>query len=337
MDLWALDDDLELPDEVEKEEAAPVSPGPGKEIPAARERDPKRSRDADPGAKKSEEPGDESIRMNVNKAGVRKRSSVPISGPATPESDFDDLEHWEDVKLEPVMEDIPDMGEPIRIEPEEEPVMVAEEPAEVVEPPPAEADSDDEFSPAMRKDAVPVSLRPHLNLTKAERIGLIALAVLIFGAGFSFFLISLYRLPTEAVKAESRDFPIKGGHVTITSALSYWRAPIREGPDADTFRRGTVLLPVLELGVNGGPAAIRVLFRNEDQTVIGDAVTRSVAGADRLTVAATAGFDDLGMHAAYRTGESKPWTIEVYEARTEDASGKNFEKLFEMNISTDRR
>jgi hypothetical protein len=57
----------------------------------------------------------------------------------------------------------------------------------------------------------------------------------------------------------------------------------------------------------------------------------------RLNVPATAGFDDVGMHAAYRTGESKPWTVGVYEAPTEDAPGRDFKKVFEMDISTDLR
>jgi hypothetical protein len=43
------------------------------------------------------------------------------------------------------------------------------------------------------------------------------------------------------------------------------------------------------------------------------------------------------MHAAYRTGGSKPWTIEVFEAPSETTPGKDFKRLFEMNISTDRR
>ena len=56
-----------------------------------------------------------------------------------------------------------------------------------------------------------------------------------------------------------------------------------------------------------------------------------------LQIAATAGFEDLGMHAAYRTGQSKPWTIEVLEAPSESAANAEFKKLFEINISTDRR
>jgi hypothetical protein len=43
------------------------------------------------------------------------------------------------------------------------------------------------------------------------------------------------------------------------------------------------------------------------------------------------------MHAAYRTGQSKPWTIQVLEGPSETAANAEFKKLFEINISTDRR
>ena len=43
------------------------------------------------------------------------------------------------------------------------------------------------------------------------------------------------------------------------------------------------------------------------------------------------------MHAAYRTGEGKPWRIEVYEAKSVDSGNDAFKKLFEMSITTARR
>jgi hypothetical protein len=43
------------------------------------------------------------------------------------------------------------------------------------------------------------------------------------------------------------------------------------------------------------------------------------------------------MHAAYRTGESKPWKVEVYEGGGENVSKESFVKLFEMDISAERR
>ena len=161
--------------------------------------------------------------------------------------------------------------------------------------------------------------------------------MLLVGGGATIFLGSLNRLPTEAIKAESTDFPIKGERVTISAATSYWRAPITDGPDADTFRRGTELLPVLELTASGGPALIRIFFRDQEGATIGDAMTRKIDGEGVVKIPATAGFDDPGMHAAYRTGESKPWTVQVWEITSGDASSGKSEKLFEMNVSTDRR
>ena len=88
---------------------------------------------------------------------------------------------------------------------------------------------------------------------------------------------------------------------------------------------------------SGAPASIRVFFRNSDGEVIGDAVTRTLTPGPPLEVAATAGFEDVGMHAAYRTGQSKPWTVQVDEAPAADSPSSDYKKLFEMNVSTDRR
>lgn len=340
IDLWAFEDDLDLPggtDEPVKLE--PSRPASGGDIPSPRERPPMKPRDAEGRSPANPAGGEEQIRMNVTKSRAKNRPTGANPEPLRQESEFDDLEHWEDVVVEPEIEELPAVelqettgptDSPVRADTTEIPVQPASEPE------PESPAPDDEFAPAPREGVEPMSLRPHLGLSKVERVGLIALLVVLVGGGATVFISSLNRLPVEAVKAESADFPIKGEFVTISSASSYWRAPVTEGPDADTFRRGTELLPVLELTAKGGPAAIRILFRSDDGTVVGDAVTRPISGAGSLKIPATAGFDDPGMHAAYRTGESKPWTIEVFEARSEDATGKDFKKLFEMNISTDR-
>jgi hypothetical protein len=113
---------------------------------------------------------------------------------------------------------------------------------------------------------------------------------------------------------------------------TYWRAPA-----AGEGRIGTVLLPVIDLEIAGGPAAVRVFFRNAKGESAGDAFTRSVSGSTHLKIAATAGFDDLGMHAAYRTTDSDRWIVEVFEGPSVDAPIETFKKLFELPISTDRR
>jgi hypothetical protein len=170
-----------------------------------------------------------------------------------------------------------------------------------------------------------------------ERLGMIILAALLVMGGVFAYLQSIKRLPTGSARADSGDFPIKGAMITVDSATSYWRQPVREGPETDTFRRGTALLPVLVLKIADGRGAIRVLFRNDEGKGIGDPVTRTIQGAQTLEIPATAGFDDIGMHAAYRTGGSKPWTIEVFEATSEASAGTDIKRLFEINISTDRR
>lgn len=346
MDLWAFEDELDAPIEMEEPREDPAPKPPNRDIPAPRDKPPSK-REQEPGERerpvsKTPTGGEDRIRMNINKPRLKNRPAGPTTGQSKPESDFDDLDHWEDPKLQPEIEELP-----VEITPElkrevvreQVPVMPVPEPIapppEVVKAP--EIDQEDEFTPVNRDNAEPISLRPRLGLTKTERVGMITLVVLLIGVALSILIISLNGIPTESVKASERDFPIQGEKLTVKSATSYWRAPIIDGPEADVFRRDTQLLPVLEVGLSGGPAAVRVLFRNDERTVVGDAVTRTVHSDGVMKIAATAGFDDLGMHAAYRTGESKPWTIEVYEAPSEDTAGKDFQLLFEMNISTDRR
>lgn len=341
LDLWALDGGLdsdEAPDASQVEEV-PRKPVTG--IPGRRESNPPRKEQAADLDFPLPKSAAEHIRVNVNRSRSKDRSFIETPGHTKTENDFEDLDHWEDAVTEPEIEELPGEGIP-EAEAVTELVNLPEPPVEqeITAPSLPEITPrdtvDDEFSPVVRENAVPISLRPHLALSKVERIGLIALLVLLLAGGAAIFVFSLNRLPKELVTAKTNDFPLKGNHLTVKSARSYWRAPVMEGASPDTFRRGTKLLPVLELSVSGGPAAIRVRFKNEDQSVVGDSVTKAVLGEGTLKIAATAGFDDLGMHAAYRTGESKPWTIEVLEAPSENSPGEAFRKLFEIDVSTDR-
>lgn len=340
LDLWAFEDDLEMEDATPKPPRTSTSRASGGDLPAPRERHVTKPREAREPLEDSRPAGVERIQMNVNKS---RQSGTPSAGPVTilkPESEFDDLENWEDVQKGPQIEDLPEAPLPKEIvEPAAAPVAASEpeQQAPTVEAATPEKADDNEFSPVSRSNAAPISLRPKMGLSKLERIGLIALLVLLAGGGLATLVISINRLPTESARVKAADFPIKGGKVTIESATSYWRAPITDGTSPEIIRRGTVLLPVIDLRIKEGSGAIRVLFRDDGGAVVGDAVTRAIRGAGGLVIPATAGFDDLGMHAAYRTGGSKPWTIEVYEAATEDTAGRDFKKLFEINISTDRR
>jgi hypothetical protein len=344
-DLWAFDDDLDADDLLSAPVEEPERKA-GNEIPAPREISSRRPAEGSgESSTRLPVPGTEQVRMDVRrKQEVKPAGEAP--GPSKPESDFDDLEAWEDTPVEADIVDLPrdpvpgeaETEEPVKPEPKEDAV---EAPATVPEsaPVPAKGDdeSDDEFSTPAPEGAAPVDLRPHLGLSNIERIGLIVLLVLLVGGGAVTFLTYLNRLPSESTKLQANDFPVKGELITVQSAESYWREPITGGDSPDAFRMGTELLPVLKISVKGGPAAIRVLFKNEEKEFVGDAVTRSIRKDGLMEISATAGFDDPGMHAAYRTGESDPWTIEVYEAVSEDVAGRDDKMLFEMNVSTDRR
>ncbi len=185
------------------------------------------------------------------------------------------------------------------------------------------------------KDQKAVSIiSPIGSLSKIEKIAISSLcAVLALGAILTLIHFS-HRVPTRPLVTEEIDFPVSGKIVEITAASTYWRKPITTGDKADVVRRGTQLIPVLKLSLNSKSGAIRVFFRNEDGLVVGDGITRSVKGSTEVTVPATAGFDDVGMHTAYRTGDGKRWNVQVFEAPSATSPREEFRKVLETEIST---
>lgn len=337
-DLWAFDDvdpDAEI---APPPEPVPVSPS----IPMPRER--RRSSYSDSGATAGPThilTGREGVRVDIHQQSVKTPGAMPASQ-ITAEDEFEDLD---------------DLGEPSGEKPGPPPELsihpslftaaaepVAEEkfatfetarPAPVASTPAPQ--EQDEFSPVIRENAKPVSLVPHLKLSKLEWVGLSALSAIFLLGIVAVFFNAIYQLPDGPERLKAGDFPVKGGHLTIASADTFWRPPVTEGENAETFRRGTQLLPVIEITSSGNPGTVRVIFRDEDGRGAGDVLTRAVQPGVPLQIAATAGFEDVGMHAAYRAGQTEPWTIEVFEAPSASASAADFKKLFEIEISTDRR
>lgn len=168
-----------------------------------------------------------------------------------------------------------------------------------------------------------------------EQAAWIGLMLLLGGFTALAFLPAMKQLPKQREVLGSDDFPIQGERVGVLAADTAWRQPVTEGPDADTCRRGTLLLPIVELELEAKAAsAIRVIFRDQNGVGVGDPVSRALAaGTHKLSLAGTAGFDQPGMFAAYRTGEAKPWTVQVYEAASVDAGVGEVRLLFELPIS----
>jgi hypothetical protein len=348
LDLWSLDDDPEA-DLSQNAPPAQASPAGGKpSIPA-----PGAPQVAsEPLVQRFEPPAEPAlaetptIRIDVGRSLTRIPYESGSRGAARPEAEFDDLEHWDNDEIEalaaeplaPADGETPSTAAPLP-SPAEAPAAApaaeaATKPASrVVTPRP----DDDEFSPVIHHNTQPLPLKPSLGLSKTERMSLTALLALLLLGGAGVMYHSLTRLPTASERLQTEDFPIRGSFLTVESATTYWRAPALDGPMPEPVRRGTVLIPVLELRTSGGKGVIRIIFRDGERTAIGDAVTLKPGDAGKSAVAATAGFDDMGMHAAYRTGGEKAWTAEVFEAASENSPAAGFKRLFEMNISTDRR
>jgi hypothetical protein len=310
-DLWAFDDDLEpkLPEPGAGSAAEPSVP-PDRISPRPREGDKAVIRPPI-----AQEPA-ERTSMNFNRLRPKAQPILVPADHTKPGREFDDLGDWEE-SAAVVPEAIVRLEEP-------EPAPVA------VETPEPQAE---EIATETRP-APPVSaLRPRLGLTLVERMGLITLAVLLVGGGIAAYIVTVSRLPSGDSRLQADDFPVKGKFLTVVSADSFWREPTKE----DTARRGTQLIPVAEFVTSGGPAALRVFFRDANGDLVGDGVTRLARPGETVRIAATAGFDDLGMHAAYRTDKKHPWIIEVYEAPSENSTAAEFQKLFEMKVAPDRR
>lgn len=339
LDLWAFDEQETPVDMAVDSQSEPVAEPPAG-LPMPRER--RKNKKVDAGEVSNSADilrGRKSIQVGVNQEASKTPDATTER--VAPPDEFDDLEEpnqWED-KEKPELSIHPKLLAPV-----EGPVLVElEDPSSddvtlPTDPVSTQAKEEiDEFSPIVPKNSEPVSLVPRLKLSKLEWAGLSALCALLLGGVIVVFFNTIYRLPSEAKRLKAGDFPVVGKHLAIETAESYWRPPVTEGKDAETFRRGTQLLPVVELTSSGSPGAVRVIFRDQEGRGAGDVITRAITPGVPLQVAATTGFEDLGMHAAYRTGQGEPWTIEVLEAPSGSASNAEFKKLFEIEISTDRR
>lgn len=358
MDLWSFDDDLDG-DEPEAEpktiERIVIEP---REIETKAPAEPQEDEPAEvilpKVTKKQEHPG---IRVNVGKTVPKARAQSSIASSEGHVENFDDLDSWDDIdelakasttpvaqKSEPEAltkvneesfdEETEDSDHQEDIASEKKEVREDRAPDASARKSPSAAQSDagieSEFASVQADPAKKLSLK--LGLSPVEKIGIAALLVILVAGTAWVYSYTINRIPKHAL-VEKHHFPIKGKRLTLTGAETFWRKPITTGDNPDTPRAGTAVLPVLSVALEGGPADVRVFFRNEKGELVGDSVTRSVQANSKLQIAATAGFDDAGMYAAYQAGMEKPWTVEILEI----GEGGAQSKLFQSKISTENR
>jgi hypothetical protein len=329
-DLWALDSDEELGDSQEHQAGVPSLNPAEPSLPP-----PRKEEKTKPPAAPEGEPvplsrtPESRNRINLNVGRNRQQVASPCAPASYSDAEFEDLDTWDDI--EPVSTGIPKPSQPAPLEE----TKAAATPEPKSEPLAEVASVDkalDEFATPRSEDSGKLPL-PRLALSKAERLGLFILILLLGIGGGIGFLASINRLPSESAFGQFEDFPVEGERLTIERAESFWREPTA----ADIARRGTHLLPVLSLTVRGGPGALRVFFRDAEGKVVGDAVSRSIGEAGALEINATAGFEEAWMHDTYSTIGGEPWTVEILEGPSQGAPSSEFKSLLKLNVSTERR
>ena len=182
--------------------------------------------------------------------------------------------------------------------------------------------------------------RPQLNRREILGLAAFGFALLLAAIWVLTRFFSAFEFKSEFVKGP--DFPVKGEHITLDSAETYWREPVRTGEARDFARREVSLIPVLDLtldpdGTTNG--TLLVIFRNSEGQPVGDSIRRSFAngrfdasGNATIAFPATDGYITDGDFNAYRSGKGDSWMAEVFEGPSVDAPADKFKPLASIPV-----
>lgn len=144
-------------------------------------------------------------------------------------------------------------------------------------------------------------------------------------------------IPTRPLYPAAEKFPKNGQFLDITSLDTYWRKPIEAGEKRDAVKLGTVLIPVLDIGLKPKEeCGILIIFRDEQGKIIGDQIMRSVTKNTELSITASAGMFNIGSFQAYLLDDEMAWTVEILESKSTDVAIDEFVKVFETKIAAVR-
>lgn len=343
-DLWNLD-----------EEHAPATRHPGPR--EMRERRPEAESD-EPGDEEPDEPDqtDQPAEKPHKLRETRRDGPPPASRPATvaaTDADFADLEEVPirepSTAPEPPREEAEvDSGESAGSKPEPA-TGRREEPADPVAHEEHEArGKDDATSPTVTPEPTiegTPTRAPGPRISGAERIALIATAVVLMGIAIWAVANFFRNTHTTRYGADAPDFPVAARFSTVRAAETYWRGVRRDGEQADVARTEVEILPAVEVALSqSGTGALRVIFRDASGDFVGDAITRSFAngrfddsGASEVEFAATDGFEDESGFNAYRIDPDQRWHIEILEGPSAAARGSEFQSIMTLPVSALRR
>lgn len=237
-------------------------------------------------------------------------STEPSNPPDDELEDFWDLgDEDQEPKLAPEKSPSPlNPPETPETKPTQKPVLTRE--PEVTNPTPPQP----ETPPA------PETTKPKTTLL--EKAG-IAATLLILGAsalwGFGTYLENA---PEGNLVTFTENLPVTGQNITISSAETWWRKPIRKGPNPDLGVVGAAnLIPCGRLTLQGtGNAELQIRFLDDKKNLVGDIISATIQNGKFLSSAsselefnATNGFANIADIRAYVGGDIPPWSLVVIE------------------------
>ncbi len=196
----------------------------------------------------------------------------------------------------------------------------------------------DDPPPAPTRQQPKVERKP-INLIEKVCIALLFLCLL--GAG-AWGISNYYsQAPERTLIQVTEDFPVEGEIFTIDSVETWWRNPIRKGPDADRgIKLDARLIPTATIHLSGsGNGTLRYSFRNSDGKIIGDSPALKVINgkfedsrSPEITIHCTNGFTNGSNINPYINGDILPWTLEILEASTGVTPKQGTESLVKVLI-----
>ena len=132
------------------------------------------------------------------------------------------------------------------------------------------------------------------------------------------------------------DFPVKGSLLTINEIKAQWREP----KPGEIVRPGAYLVPALDLQLGGGAGYLRVLFRDEEGRIRGDALAERVtggqiAGSPAYSAICSEGYSTSMSLVECLAGRLDPWTVEVYESANYDVTIADWNVLAKFAMPAD--
>lgn len=337
-DLWDLDDDSEDSEDTSAaENSTPLE-----------ENEPEEK--IEPSAE--EEPDEEVIEEIAETGDLFEDHEKPETEEEESEAEILADEEFEseeeELKIEDELEseEIPDAEETTEEEeePEEEAVEESDgEPTEeTADEPVANSTYDDPTqTPEEAAQEAAAKLIKKAGVSTMEKVALGAVAVLFLGLaiwGYAFL-----RGQNNLGKIEvDLDFPIKGKYATVSDFKTFWQGT----QDSSGIKLGAKVIPAASITLaddHDGSGALRIYFRNEDKTSVGDPITLSFSngqfnnGEKTIEVTATDGFHQEGDFNAYVLDRSLAWRVQVLEASSSNASGSEFEQIIETLVEPVRR